>query len=70
LELDWLGALKPGADRGRELARLKQARVVVYGDVFPGVTVNINGAKFPVRDQIRGVQFQGTDRGIALLPTR
>ncbi|MBV8083424.1 MAG: FapA family protein [Chloroflexi bacterium] len=69
LELDWLGALKPGTDRGRELARLKQARVIVYGDVFPGVTVNINGAKFPVRDQIRGVQFQGTDRGIALIPT-
>jgi uncharacterized protein len=68
LELDWLGALRPGADRERELARFRAARIVIHGDVFPGTTVTVNGAKFPVRDQLRAVSFQAADRGIALSP--
>ena len=37
------------------------------GAALPGTTVTINGAKFPVRDQLRGVSFQAADRGIALV---
>ncbi|HLQ33575.1 MAG TPA: FapA family protein, partial [Chloroflexota bacterium] len=67
LELDWLSAVRPGPDRERDLARYRAARVIIHRDVFPGVTVTINGAKFPVRDQLRGVSFQAADRGIALV---
>ncbi len=66
LELDWLSAIKPGMDRERDIARYRAGRIVVHGDLFPGTTVTINGAKFPVRDRLQGVQFQATDRGIAL----
>jgi len=68
LEVDWLGSLKPGANRERELARHKAARIVVHGDVYPGTVVTVNGAKFPVRDRLRAVAFQAADRGIALSP--
>ncbi len=67
LELDWISAVRPGPDRERDMARFKAARVVIQRDVYPGTTVTINGAKFPVRDQLRGVSFQAADRGIALV---
>lgn len=68
LELDWLGGPRPGVDRERELARFRSARIVIYGDVYAGTTVTVNGAKFPVRDHLRAVSFQAADRGIALIP--
>ncbi|HVA24417.1 MAG TPA: FapA family protein [Chloroflexota bacterium] len=67
LELDWLGAIHPGPNRERELARYRGSQVVVHRDVFPSTMVTINGAKFPVRDQLRGVSFEAADRGIALI---
>ena len=67
LELDWLGAVHPGPDRERDMARYRASRVVVHRDVFPSTVVTINGAKFPVRDQLRGVSFEAADRGIALI---
>jgi uncharacterized protein len=70
LELDWMSSVPPGPERERELARYRAAKVIVYADVFPGTTVTINGAKFPVRDRIRGVSFQAAGRGIALSPVR
>jgi predicted RNA-binding protein Jag len=70
LELDWLSSVPPGPERERELARYRAARITLYGDVYPGTTVTINGAKFPVRDRLRGVAFQAADRGIALSPAR
>ncbi|HLY63940.1 MAG TPA: FapA family protein, partial [Chloroflexota bacterium] len=70
LELDWISAIHPGPERDRELARYRIARITVYADVFPGTTVTINGAKFPVRDHLREVCFRAADRGIALSPLR
>jgi len=67
LELDWLGAIHPGPNRERELARYRRSQVIVHRDVFPSTMVTINGAKFPVRDQLRGVTFEAADRGIALI---
>ncbi|HLG68829.1 MAG TPA: FapA family protein, partial [Chloroflexota bacterium] len=67
LELDWISAVHPGPDRERELARYQSARIVVRGEVFPGTTITINGAKFPVRDHLRAVSFEAADRGIALV---
>lgn len=69
LELDWISAVHPGPDRERELARFQTSRIVVHRDVFPGTTITINGAKFPVRDQLRAVSFEAADRGIALVST-
>ena len=67
LELDWLGAVHAGPNRERELARYRASQVVVHRDVFPSTVVTINGAKFPVRDELRGVSFEAADRGIALI---
>ncbi|MDE3077150.1 MAG: DUF342 domain-containing protein, partial [Chloroflexota bacterium] len=66
LELDWLSQVKPGDD----VARYQSATITIRGDAHAGTMVTVNGAKFPVRESMRGVEFAGADRGISLVQLR
>ena len=63
LEIDWLQLVKAGDD----VSRFLSAAVVIRGDAFAGTTITVNGAKFPLRESMRGVQFSGADRGVSLV---
>lgn len=63
LELDWLAIAKPGEDS----SRYQSATIVIRGDAHAGTMVTINGAKFPIRESMKGVQFAGADKGISLV---
>ncbi|MGH2468924.1 MAG: hypothetical protein ACRDGF_02535, partial [Chloroflexota bacterium] len=63
MEIDWLQLVKAGDD----VSRFLSAAVVIRGDAFAGTTITVNGAKFPLRESMRGVQFSGADRGVSLV---
>ncbi|MDE3078099.1 MAG: DUF342 domain-containing protein, partial [Chloroflexota bacterium] len=66
LELDWISQVKPGD----EISHYQAATITIRGDAHAGTMITVNGAKFPVRERMRGVEFAGADRGISLVQLR